>query len=286
VKKFASNYLFLFLLVLPFLEGGFARDIILFEDDDPVLHYSEKFNEAEPGDVLSFDDGKIKFKIIKYLDHGGTTNVLHVQQIKPFKKKHMALRMPLDDWKSAKYLTSYKKGQRELKNSGIRVPKIYNYLYEQFLAVELFEPAFDFEDFATMNKKVPKHMVKEAEQAYYRFMKSASGFEIIGDFKPEQLLYDPNIKEWVLLDFTNGHSQVPLFKDITTTETKLLDKLFYLPHESEELRYTISTQRRFKNSEWAQKLYDNSKQIILEHRTTLAKIKIRCFNNVITNFFK
>jgi hypothetical protein len=160
---------------------------------------------------LQFANGKV-FKVLRALGEGSVTTVFEAQEMAKGKPHGplVALRVPrvysdpLWDERSVTFLDLFINGYQTLFASGIRVPKIYSYEYGQYAAVELIKSDLGGADFFR-GINANEDVLARAEAAFYRFADSISGFQEIGDFRTDQIVYVEKTDEWVLIDWSDGH---------------------------------------------------------------------------------
>lgn len=194
------------LFVLIFSSVSFAsQDYLLFREGVPVLEYQDYVEDLpfEKGDTLIFSKDK-KFEFIKFLGSGGTTLVLEVKI--PGEKKHYALRMPKfdhDGYYVDKYIEYTYVGYQKLKNTGIRIPEIYDYRKERFILMELIEDKLEGEEYFFNYEEHDNKVLEKALHSLIEFARSSAKLEMVSDFRADQLIYSIKNDEWFLADWLN-----------------------------------------------------------------------------------
>lgn len=202
---------FLLQLLLFTLPQGFAKkNIKLYKTDGSQMeHYNTRLNSLKAGDVLSFSDGK-SFEFISHLGQGYTTKVIEVKH----KNTVMALRLPVSNWmyRSAQsnefipypdFINAFIDHHVKINMTDI-APKIYHSLRGQYIAVEKINIEIGLDDVLlnadTLQKEQPEKLL-QLETKFIEFAKKLAPLQYIGDFKPEQMVY--NGEKWILLDVLN-----------------------------------------------------------------------------------
>lgn len=216
----------------------FAKTVTLFEPSgDQVSDYVVLIRELEPGDVLEFNDGaKYEFKAV--LGSGRTTKVLKVKPLRslsqPPYQEFTALRVPIPVTE-----TNLSKGQvrqfidltigeyPKLSQNGIPVPTIYHSLGAQYVEVRLMNPEFDLHEFFQNGHKLDPVKQEKALNRLGQFAAKTARFSKIGDFYPDQVVFDSLLQDWVLLDYTGGSELIRGFdpKQKSVFQEKFRSKL-------------------------------------------------------------
>lgn len=202
-----------------------ATDVWLFgRRGEQPSDYKQILDGLQKGDTLVFAGGKFRFEFLGRIAHGNTTEVLRVAPLSPQSDvPEMALRVPIDtggidagdnplgmETPYVEFIGKFVRGSIPLKKNGVRIPAIYATVRNQFVAVELVTPTFTLESFIRNATDATDATLAQAETDLYHFLQSAVRFRNIGDCNPAQIVYDAGKKEWILLDFTEGHQEVSL----------------------------------------------------------------------------
>lgn len=253
------------------LLGGllFAEPIELFPDGIQSPQYYQLLAKAfEAGAELKFPDGS-HFKVKKYLGEGFVTRVFQVEVLnpKPGEPKEMALRLPMGGGAYyADFINQTQKGYEPLRSEGIAIPKLFRSTQSQYCAMEYIPHDFDGEAFLMNSQRWGPEVAREARAALVEFARQAALMGTIGDFKPEQLVYQIENKRWVLLDWTGTLKFKPRF-----------DKLEPSFVHNMQLHYQQERQRPLTREE--KKLIDEMKDVIRKERWRRAAIPI-CIANM------
>lgn len=160
--------------------------------------------ELGPGDVLIFSDGS-KFKIGRRLGSGSATLVFELAD-DPGKviRIPMALRTEhLED--VASYITSYISGYERLRAAGVPVVRIHQSRAGEYVVVDrLSSSVRTLEDMVRDGGPEPAEREK-ITRAFVDFARKTAAFSRIGDFRDDQMAYDPERGEWILFDWTSSH---------------------------------------------------------------------------------
>lgn len=177
----------------------------------PVAGYRELLDSLQDGDVLCFNGCRERFEFVSRLGHGYTTQIFRVRDDRG---RDLALRVPISegstDYQTVRHVTPFVnyidyfvRGHRQLRSTGIRMPAIYSFRSQQFVAVERIGFEFTLDDFLGRPDTIPPKVLRQAEEQLYRFAEKVALFERIGDFGARQLVYSERLGDWVLLDMTD-----------------------------------------------------------------------------------
>jgi hypothetical protein len=209
----------LLFMILSFLraEAREPRVVNLYDSDGKQIEYYEiTLHRLQKGDTLKFNDGS-DFEFESYLGRGNTTAVLKVKPLFTIHDgnsivREVALRLPLlhDEnpkavgWVPTRFIDFSIDEYPKLLENHVPVPALYRSLKSQYLAVELVKPEFDLYDFFTNKPKFSPTEKDEVLKKLEVFLKDSSQFRRFSDFRPNQLIYDKEKQQWLLLDFGSG----------------------------------------------------------------------------------
>jgi hypothetical protein len=273
----------LFFILLISLSNVNAREVFLYDDFDQTDDYDFEMSNVSSGDILNFENGKYRYYVVRNIGHGRNSEVFEVLQISPseFRERRVALRLPISSGAGdtgglyTETLNTFVDGHGDLEKNGVRVPKLYDHVPGQFVAVEFVDSMFDFNEFLKNPSEYPDHIVKEAEEAFYKFVKEISPYNTIGDFHGEQIIYNFENKEWVLADFTGEHDEaLDLFKSF--------DKLRSINSNLKVLEYDyLGEVDEIDQSQMSKRLFKKSKEIINEHDIKMQEKLVKCFSSIL-----
>jgi hypothetical protein len=227
-RLYFINLLWILLFLFPSL--GFSDSIYLTDEHGQhASGYNDliKQENFKDGDKVYVAPDKY-FIYKKYLGEGSTTRVLQV--LDPRDGKEYALRLPKKSHKftlneSQMYLNKYFSGYKNLKKNNVTTPKIIDHKKNTFILVESVEHDFQLTKFLVKPGGIPSNVLKEAEEALYRFAEEIAGFKKIDDFHTEQLVYNQNKKKWILLDWSANNKLISSVSDPQPFNQSFFDKL-------------------------------------------------------------
>lgn len=219
---------FFFALFLSLFQNTQAADIHLFKKDGkPSDDYSRQLNLAKDGDFFVFPNGK-KIKMKKFIGRGNTTNIFQVE----VEGKSYALRLPKldaadDVLRSEDEILSFIDdtidGYKTLNGAGLPTVKIHDAHKGQYILVDYVKPAFTLDQFLKNPALLSEEDWLLARTKLMEFAKKSAPFSNIGDFRFDQMAFDKEKNEWVLLDWM--HSPDPKHK-FDPTHTSFADHIF------------------------------------------------------------
>lgn len=186
-----------------------------------IASYDQIINQLPLGTVLRFMD-QMEYQIVGKPQEGSTTVVYKVLRY-PEGKTPFALRLPIQsgNWLSLPMLISEESTWRvsefinqtfyafgELKRSGIRIPKVHNFVSNQYVLVEWIDFDFLLKDLIEDVDLLPLNEVNQAKQALVTFAKSTARYARLQDFRPENIAYIAAKAEWVFLDQVSGNIEI------------------------------------------------------------------------------
>ncbi len=185
-------------------------------------NYAEVVRQLLRDDVLVFSDGE-EFTVKSVLGQGNTTLVIDIVG-------NRVLRIPLSSGNASistdengkespiplgsytSYITEFIEGHRALTAAGVRVVKMYEHLREEYVVVEKLSPRFNYRWYFHNRRTFSEGFKRRVDAQLLQFVSGVSLFAKIGDFHPEQLVY--NESEWVLLDFTTSTTMARYQNDV------------------------------------------------------------------------
>ena len=192
-----------------------------FDRDTDLLRRNElALKELQPGDVTSFEylsDGKTKegtlrqrvsFRVGRLLGEGNTTRIYELPD-----HPDLVLRIP-SGWKRRvglhqtpipEFINLMKKGEAALVDGGVLVTRISGYQESLFLVVEKIR-GITFEQFVDEPHRLPPEIREKMYADLDRLAQGLAGFDIVADFRANQLMFDLQKRAWVLVDWTYPHS--------------------------------------------------------------------------------
>lgn len=194
---------------------GFGAPVHLFtEDGAQVENYRVLLEALQEGDTLHFPDGR-SFVFQGNLGNGYTTQVMRVTL--PGGTEELALRVPANVGRVSgrpfpAYVDHTLDGFEELRGSRVPMARVYGGARGQYVLAELiphrlngwnFLHMLDDPAFARREGYTPAQL-RRLEEAMVRFAGTTTEFSHIGDFKPDQLVFNEARGEWVLLDWMSG----------------------------------------------------------------------------------
>lgn len=255
--------LYTFSLFCLLFSPSFAQEVksfVLFKEGVPSVNYNTIMRGIEDDSRLSrakFENVILRFSnksflVKRFLGSGSTTMVFEIDGNKVLRVEKEILESTIRNRRSLKevgntYIEAFTRGYSELKNSEVRVVKIYEstneyIVNEKVLApeedlIELYKNSGGFsrkgdrltaQDFLRVyslkssNKNIE---LSETENQMYKsllkFIMYTWDFKYIDDFRSEQILW--NGKEWVLADWTGLHIKYSL--DELNKKVKFSDEI-------------------------------------------------------------
>lgn len=204
-----SCLLFLFLFNLfetPYLFAESKKIFLNDEQGNLKQNYSSLINEkyVKPGDQIFVSDSR-SFIVEQFVGGGGATKVYKV--IDPKNQKAYALRLPnINSDISKEFFNTYISAYDSLKKTAINIPTIHELAASNYILVDFIPHDFTLKDFNNHSKSISKEIRKEATLAFDKFVRETALFTVIGDLRDDQVAYNHEKKEWVLLDYSDEHA--------------------------------------------------------------------------------
>lgn len=287
----------LLLFILFMSLGGYASTYDLSTDgpysESRGYDYYEKVVEAlRPGDELRFSNGKV-YTIDSRLGNGHRTVVYSIKE-----RPNYVLRLPRSNTvrhNAKDYLDGYK----ELQNSDLRIVEIlpesnleyilaeklpsgYKIILEMVLGLELKSKKVldDNGQMITGNieykmiqeelsraSQMSREDITEMENALVRFVEGLAQWLYVGDLHEGQLAYDPNRKEWILIDWDNDNVRFVLKGDPRRGIDDLNNRLFLitewlLPERTNKGESAIKRLKELKSKTYKALEAERLKQIL------------------------
>lgn len=222
--RFVLSLTFLLSLLFGVPGESWAARVELFDaNGKQVKDYDEQidFLRATTNNTVVIGNTEIREK--KYLGSGDTTSIFSLSEDKPFidadgRVIERAIRFPIAKGRHpsgtpyVEYLRRFVSAMKALERAGVRTVKVFEsdsklVPVPQYVIVERVHEIFKLRELLA-NLKNPNSPLKPAERDRYlaaleKFFESTWNFEVIGDFNPNQLVW--NGREWVVLDALHDH---------------------------------------------------------------------------------
>lgn len=178
---------------------------------EQVLNYNELVRNLATGDWIEFSDGK-KFQIQEILGQGEMTQVWSLAS-----DKTQAIRIPLhrDSFDPimgphapTRFMNKFIDGSTPLEQAKVSTVRILESKMGEYAVVERLAPVG--QQVLTLKKFLTQSALKTPEEKQMAakvidFARSVAPFESIGDFKAEQVGWDPRTQQWKLMDWSDSH---------------------------------------------------------------------------------
>ena len=201
-----------------------------------VPSYAEVLQKLKPGDTLVFPS-QARFKVGRKLGEGGTTLILELPDL-----PGLALRIP-KSWdpddpgeplSATSFLNRTIDGASELRSHGVPMVEIDSYKRNEYVVVRKVGPHLTFEEF--VEGKGEAGVRREAlSLALEDFARRTARFERIGDFKSDQVVFEPETGRWVLLDWASSHMRTVISGHLDPLPAKTIFRSGMTPFFSRHL---------------------------------------------------
>lgn len=245
----------------------------------------------DEGDILTI--GEYKFRYKRVLGRGNVSVLFAVEIIEPQGKSgEYALRLPL----GARYYNREKKityrsfiagiaeGFNALNDEGIRSSNV-EFAISDVAIVHKLETFTDRLSSFLQNPYLLSGIVTEAqmEEDFLKFAESTYLFSQFSDFKIDQLVYDANAREWILLDWGESHKKIHSLEETST----IFDSGYFL--KSLRRVYDISGDATYGADIYEDLDIDRMNSIIEKAKIRILKKRekqIAIFQDKVTNFLE
>ena len=252
-------------------------DLDLFErDGSQARDYDTKISQLRKnpeGTILRFtgDHGEVyRFKLLSFISSGKTTAVFRAKPLSNDLNTPsvVALRVPIGievreegerSIPAQEFINETIQGYSVLAKGGVTIPKMVSHADGQFVASELVPHDFDGVRFFSHPETISPGVLQEADQALEKFAVTLRKFKRIGDFSPDQIVYNAQSKKWTLLDYLERHTErATLFSKETPFDDDGFKKALTDPRkQSKNDRPKLSAREEKLLSRLSQKIHES-----------------------------
>lgn len=163
--------------------------------------YPSWIQKLHAGDEIEFSNGKI-FRLGSTLGEGGTTRIFAVEGASE------ALRIPLR-LHHQDFISHFIQGSESLEHYHVPKVAIRDSLAKEYVLVSRIQPTrgqrvLTLDDFFKTRRLQGEEQLLMADKLL-DFAETLAPFDSVGDFKSEQVAWDPIEKNWKLIDWTHSH---------------------------------------------------------------------------------
>lgn len=192
--------LLLCLLILFLSHAAWAKVVELFRQTQygprPVEDYAQRLDSVEDGDTLLFTDGQ-RFIVGPKIDEGKNTRIFSLANW-----PSEVLRVPLPGHGDS--INESIDGYEILRHFDLPIVRVNQSLRSQYLVVDRVNPRHITCDRFIEDPSIPPGLRAEMAEKLVDFGKRFAMFSFVDDFHRGQIVYDPDAKRWILLDWMGG----------------------------------------------------------------------------------
>jgi hypothetical protein len=157
--------------------------------------------------VVDFQTNEVKeIELAELLGHGTVTNIFAVKDHPEWAFRASLIKSSDSDHDIIfidNFRTKFLSGEAELRTAKVPIVKIYGNC-ENGVLVERLPKGINLRDYLNSGHTISLAKRRKMNDDLIEFAKKTAGFESIGDFRPEQLMYVED-RGWILFDWTRGH---------------------------------------------------------------------------------